>query len=259
MIETKMLPAYLSVNPSLVELNRELRNGVTRIDWSEVREAPSGALKILLDGLDLSEHAEVLGLSSVPRDIQVDVQAVLDPVDAPPKRPQKRRQGSNGSRPGVWEPPRDPADISGPDDGRGGVEGGPGVGNGSATVLQAPPPYRVREEFEQLILADLLGPAGGPEEEVAERTIRDRYLVGAIAPRRVALAREEDDDFVLAGGDSAEEGSVDPGANLPESMFPSSLGLTFTVDGSTRALRVTASWGRYERVASETATKYDTG
>ncbi len=258
MIETKKLPADLSAYPGLAQLNRELRDGVTRLDWSEVREASADQLALLLDGLDLSDDAEVLGLSTVPSQIEGQVQAVLDRVEAPPTLPKRGRQGKKGSRPGVWVAPRDPVDGPARQDDSGEADDDP-VNPGHGTILQAPSPYRIREEFERLVLADLLGPAGGPEEEVAERSIRDRYLVGAIAPRRVALAPEEDDDFVLAGGDSAEEGSVDPGANLPESMFPSSLGLTFTVDGATTALRVTASWGRYERVASETATNQDTG
>jgi len=45
-------------------------------------------------------------------------------------------------------------------------------------------PMKIREELEQMVVADLLGPVGGPDEEVVERTVQDRYLVGVLAPRR---------------------------------------------------------------------------
>ena len=35
-----------------------------------------------------------------------------------------------------------------------------------------------------MVLGDLLGPAGGEDEELTERTVRDRYLVGVLAPSR---------------------------------------------------------------------------
>ena len=35
-----------------------------------------------------------------------------------------------------------------------------------------------------MVLKDLLGPVGGPEEEIDEPSVRDRYLVGMLAPKR---------------------------------------------------------------------------
>ena len=52
------------------------------------------------------------------------------------------------------------------------------------TSTSTPSPTQIRAELEQMVFADLLGPAGGPDEEVAERTVRDRYLVGVLVPRR---------------------------------------------------------------------------
>ena len=43
-----------------------------------------------------------------------------------------------------------------------------------------PSPSAIRDELERLVLLDLLGPAGGPEEEVEDSSVRDRYLVGAL-------------------------------------------------------------------------------
>jgi len=37
--------------------------------------------------------------------------------------------------------------------------------------------------LEERVVGDLLGPAGGPDEELTERNVRDRYLVGVLAPR----------------------------------------------------------------------------
>ncbi len=116
-------------------------------------------------------------------------------------------------------------------------------------VLQPPSPSDIRDELEEAVIRDLLGPAGGPEEEV-EDAPRDRYLVGMLAPRRQLLAPETFDDLAVGGEGAAEEGSVDVNAPQATTMFPSSFGMTFCVDGSTPTLQLTARWGRYERVES---------
>src|SRR5262249_24134413 len=60
-----------------------------------------------------------------------------------------------------------------------------------------------------------------------------------------------DTDEQLASGDESEEdGDAEPEA-AQESLFPSSLGFSFRVDGPATRLRVEASWGRYERVQAE--------
>ena len=41
---------------------------------------------------------------------------------------------------------------------------------------------KIREKLERMVLLDLLGPVGGPEEEIDEPSVRDRYLVGMLAP-----------------------------------------------------------------------------
>lgn len=41
-------------------------------------------------------------------------------------------------------------------------------------TLQPPSPAALRDELEQLVLADLLGLAGGEEEELTDRHVRDR-------------------------------------------------------------------------------------
>lgn len=73
-----------------------------------------------------------------------------------------------------------------------------------------------------------MAPAGGPEEEVDESTVRDRYLVGLLAPRRQLITPGEFDDLAVGGDESSEEGTTDVGA--PQTtMSPSSFGMTFSV------------------------------
>ncbi len=52
-----------------------------------------------------------------------------------------------------------------------------------------PSQYQLRLELEAMVLGDLLGPAGGNDEELTERSVRDRYLVGVLAPSRSGAPR----------------------------------------------------------------------
>jgi len=113
----------------------------------------------------------------------------------------------------------------------------------SEPVLAPPSPRQVRADLEAAVVRDLLGPAGGPEEEIDEAP-RERYLLGMLAPRRQILGQEMFDKLAVAGEGAPEDGS-DEGTALPATtMFPSSFGLTFAVDGGTAALRVRARWPR---------------
>jgi hypothetical protein len=93
---------------------------------------------------------------------------------------------------------------------------------------------------------DLLGPAAGPEEELAERHVRDRDLVGTLASKNQRIDPEEQDTFEVADGWD-EDGLTAPSAPPPDSLFPSSLGLSCAVSGEITRIRVTARWGRYVR------------
>lgn len=42
-------------------------------------------------------------------------------------------------------------------------------------------PLELRTELHKMVVADLLGPAGGEEETVDEATVRSRYVVGLLA------------------------------------------------------------------------------
>ncbi|TZG28795.1 DISARM system helicase DrmA [Sphingomonas montanisoli] len=134
-----------------------------------------------------------------------------------------------------------------------------------------------RDLLEIAVRDDLLGPAGGPDELIKDMSVRDRYLVGKLAPRRPS------DDIVLVEpaaasdeiGDIEDERSApihEPGAEFasasgrvePEddaldeidttnnqSLVPSSIGLTFCVAPGIDALAIDVRWGRYERVPGD--------
>ena len=138
-----------------------------------------------------------------------------------------------------------------------------------APILTPPTPGELRNRFERLIVQDLLGPRA-PEEEV-DANIIDHYLLGKLAPKgaiddpRIVdpdaggdsddpalslLTDAQGDDFLPVTG-TTDETSENPEASGPRTLFPSSIGLSFSVDAPCRELLVTASWGRYERRESE--------
>src|SRR3954447_15795898 len=86
-------------------------------------------------------------------------------------------------------------------------------------LLSVPPPVRLRAMLQEMVVGDLLGPAGGPDEELTERNVRDRYLVGVLAPRPQAQqpvaspgresGEEEDDEETPLLPDELSEGGAD--------------------------------------------------
>ncbi|MGK0417284.1 MAG: hypothetical protein ACJAST_002377 [Halopseudomonas sp.] len=136
----------------------------------------------------------------------------------------------------------------------------------------------IRELLQLATMDDLLGPAGGPRERIVDMGVRDRYLVGKLAPRQAAQGGIEGLEGALANEDAEEPidakvpGHHEPGAEFgtatgrvePESdtadeidaasnqsLVPSSLGMTFCVDGDVDLIEVEARWGRYERVPND--------
>ena len=133
----------------------------------------------------------------------------------------------------------------------------------------------IRELLQLAVVDDLLGPAGGPYERIVDMSVRDRYLVGKLAPRDDAQGGIEGLEGPLAEEDVEEPtdpivpGQHEPGAEFgtatgrvePESdssdeidaasnqsLVPSSFGMTFCVDGDAECIEVEARWGSYERV-----------
>lgn len=114
----------------------------------------------------------------------------------------------------------------------------------------APPPADRRDELEQLVIGDLLGPAGGENETLPGRgRVRERYITGMVAPKRTIAApleRKPRSEQVDGAGEASDDSSSDDtAASATPDLFPSSIGLSFTVDSSCATVEVTASWGRY--------------
>lgn len=123
---------------------------------------------------------------------------------------------------------------------------------------------QLRAKLEEMVVNDLLGPAGGPEEEITERNVHDRYLVGILAPHeqnvvptpsaKAAGDDDEDeppaipDELAEGGDDSADDGKTDQDVPVAQAHYPSSIGMTFCVDLSAKSIKVEGTWGQYLRV-----------
>lgn len=118
-----------------------------------------------------------------------------------------------------------------------------------------PDPARLRAELEALVVTDLLGPAGGPEEEIPislDRVVRDRYILGILAPTNtVAIDPERADSAEVEGNTSpdlpTDDEPVRDALAAKAAMFPSSIGMSFALEASAERLCVRATWGRYEK------------
>ncbi len=86
----------------------------------------------------------------------------------------------------------------------------------------APSSTQLRAMLEQMVLKDLLGLVGGNEEKVDEPSVRDRYLVGMMAPKRQELSPEQFDDLPTGGSGTSEDGPTEVATPAAKTMFPSS-------------------------------------
>jgi len=86
--------------------------------------------------------------------------------------------------------------------------------------LALPPitPHAIRDELIAMIVSDLLGPAGGPEEEL--------------------------DHLETNGSDDAEVGATEASAPSPTAFFPNSVGMSFVVESDSKAILIKTDWGR---------------
>ena len=213
------LPDDLSTLTEAAELNRSLHLGQIELDWSGVRRASEAQVRELLAGLDLDRHADAIGVATIPDELGDLVIGVCGTLPANDEKDERA----------VAVAPAAPTLVVSPE---------------QAAAL--------REQLIEMVQADLLGPAGGTDEEVAESHVSDRYLVGMLAPRR--LRHEEPVQEELALETSDDEGDGAERTSAAPSMFPSSLGLSFAVDERVAELSVTASWGHYQRGPSANAT-----
>lgn len=120
-------------------------------------------------------------------------------------------------------------------------------------------PSAIRDELTQMVIRDLLGPAGGSEEELNqyEDHAYQRYLVGMLAPKSSEIAGGELDELAVSDGDDGEEGAPESGVPAGSTYFPSSMGLSFVVAAETKEIVVEAEWGQYLKIKSATQQKKD--
>lgn len=133
--------------------------------------------------------------------------------------------------------------------------------NQSNSSLPAITPTAIRHELADMVVKDLLGPAGGPDEELDQREDRvyGRYLVGMLAPVSARVEPEEQDALGTAEQDDVEVGASEAATAPAETFFPNSMGLSFLVEKGTKAILIKTEWGRYRRVKSAQQVNKKTG
>ena len=126
-----------------------------------------------------------------------------------------------------------------------------------STPLNPPTPHAIRDELTAMVVKDLLGPAEGPEEELDQREDHayGRYLVGLLAPMSAVVEGEVMDRLGTDGADDQEVGTTDASTSAKDSFFPSTIGMSFMVEGTEEAIVIESNWGRYRRVKSERQVK----
>ena len=129
----------------------------------------------------------------------------------------------------------------------------------SAPVLVAKSPCELRDELTDKVVRDLLGPAGGPDEELSQREdhVYQRYLVGMLAPQGHEIAGGELDELAASDGEDSEDGATESGVPAGGTYFPSSMGLSFVVDMDQPQIMIDAEWGQYLRSKSDTQMQTD--
>jgi len=117
----------------------------------------------------------------------------------------------------------------------------------------------VRDLLQMAVVDDLLGPADGPFEEVVGMSVRDRYLVGKLAPPDTRVPDDQVEDLPDSATTDPDGAEREIDASTSQSLVPSSFGFTFCVDGEVETIKVEARWGRYERGESERFFDEETG
>ncbi len=276
------LPAILPGDLDLADINQQLRLHKIELDWSSVISAPESQLTVLLAGVDQVEDADWLISGDIAENIATDLINFFKKQKSKYKKPTSPKKSLvQDEHPTVWrlnkllETKFIPASSDGKLFAEEFIPGENVVTAETPKILesQIPNASKIRDELEQAVLADLLGPAGGEEEEVDEDNVSDRYLVGLLAPQirhkgaqtlEKETLREVDcqqpelmDELAVVGKGTAEEGTTEVSIPPAESMFPSSFGMTFCVSSAAKALQITSGWGQYKRGKSTNITKKD--
>ncbi|MGY1640838.1 helicase-related protein [Geodermatophilus sp. SYSU D00703] len=104
--------------------------------------------------------------------------------------------------------------------------------------------YLFRDEMVSRLHDDLIGPGGGEDEVLTESPL-DRYIAGVLWPQDSGAQEEVPDDTVDGGSEDAGQ-SADTPVSQARMRYPSSAGITFTVDArKTDQVTLTAGAARY--------------
>jgi hypothetical protein len=72
----------------------------------------------------------------------------------------------------------------------------------------------VRKLLQLAVIDDLMGPADGPVEEIVGMSVRDRYLVGKLAPMDTIVGQEQVEEFGESGQNDIDEQGKEVDASL---------------------------------------------
>ena len=89
----------------------------------------------------------------------------------------------------------------------------------SDNTLKVPSPHQLRVQLYEIVRKDLLGPAGGPYEEVDEPNVRGRYIVSMLAPKGQSLLPDEQDELAVDGAGDDQDGKTETGIAQTTSML----------------------------------------
>ena len=116
----------------------------------------------------------------------------------------------------------------------------------------------VRQEVIEMLKKDLLGPSS--ENEILNQNPRFEYIVGMLAPQ----TSENDSNEQEVDGDASFEGDADYTVGEDddnEPVFtnrfktPSSIGISFYLESSTKSFNVDVTWGDYTKASDKTTNK----
>ena len=242
------------------KLNRRIHAGEIRLDWSDVEPDLSQAyLERLFAGMNLVDSIDAIGSDTIPESLIPAIQVAFASVEAQAKPAILPAKKNEQATPALWLPETLPSPS--PEE-RIENESVPEVPQAVDTpliqparpLLEAPSSSQMREELEEMVLRDLLGPAGGEDEEIDEARVHDRYLIGMLAPGKTQTVPEEHDPLADAETSGPDEGAEEEDTAQKASFNPASLGMSFSVDGKTTELLVSVRWGHYRRADSESIT-----
>src|SRR6266516_4761342 len=157
------LPPVLPGELDLEDINQLLHADEATLNWSQVEDAPQEQLAVLLSGLDLVEHSEILCIETVPDNLSDVVLQALSRSESKASRSHEHKRTTNKSvSPVIWEP----EEKIKPDSAMPSLEEAQLqpvaqlLAEPLRPMLQPPSPAALRDELEQLVLQYLLGPAG---------------------------------------------------------------------------------------------------